>query len=43
MPSLIPLNPNPTVNIFDMNTVDTSISMPLRQYLVKSVLYGHSH
>ena len=43
MPSLIPLNPNPTVNIFDMNTVHTSISMPLRQCVVKSVLYGDSH
>ena len=40
---ITPLNPNPIVNMFDMNTVSTSISVPLRQCLVMSVLYGDSH
>ena len=40
---ITPLNPNPTVNMFDMNTVPTSMSVPLRQCLVMSVLYGDSH
>ena len=40
---ITPLNPNPTVNMFDMNTVPTSMNVPLRQCLVMSVLYGDSH
>ena len=40
---ITPLNPNPNVNMFDMNTVPTSMSVPLRQCLVMSVLYGDSH
>ena len=40
---ITPLNPNPTVNMFDMNTTHVSMSVPLRQCLVMSVLYGNSH
>ena len=37
---ITPLNPNPVVNMFDMNA---SMSVPLRQSLVMSVLYGDSY
>ena len=40
---ITPLNPNPIVNMFDMNTVPTHMSVPLRQCLVMSLLYGDSH